>query len=123
MYMKQDWLMRQIQMMTAAIAQLVLGKSGVEVDTKEASGLDRTDLINNELQLFIGQRRLREAEALLFRNLDPENQDRLRLALDFYEALNRLSDEDLEACRYPREEIDRGLHDVMDYYGLYLPGF
>ena len=30
MFMKQDWLMRQIEVLAVAVAQLVFGKGGVE---------------------------------------------------------------------------------------------
>ena len=42
MFMQQDWLMRQIEMMTMAIAKLLFGKDGPEYDLKDELGQERS---------------------------------------------------------------------------------
>ena len=48
--------------------------------------------------------------------------DYMRLAIDFYSKLNDLSNDELEARDFSREEIDGGLQDVMLRFNVRLPG-
>ena len=41
--------------------------------------------------------------------------------MDFYFRLNLLSDQELEEGNFSRQEIDEGLRDVMEQYGVVLP--
>jgi len=107
-FMQQDWLMRQIEMMTMAIAKLLFGKDGEAYDLKEVS--------NQEGQLG-------EAENLLFFELDKGDERTLAVAVDFYKQANTFSDRELEAQGFTRTELWEGLGEVVKRYGLYIPGF
>ena len=48
--------------------------------------------------------------------LDPQDMEYMRLAIDFYSKLNDLSDDELEACDFSREEIDDGLQVVINIF-------
>ena len=117
MYLSQDWLMRQIQLAAAAAAQLLFGKSGIQYKIEDEDKLSQTDLLHKRLKDLI-----RRAEDLLYERLEFDNRAHLALALDFYQSLNELSDDVLEACGFPRSEIEGGLHDVLRRFGIVLPG-
>ena len=53
--------------------------------------------------------------------VDPHNKSGLALAFDFYDRLNKMTDEELEQNDFSREEIDSGLRDVMKLYELSIP--
>ena len=57
----------------------------------------------------------------MFSALDEDDPALLEAAVDFYFRLNLLSDQELEAGNFSRLEIEEGLHDVMDQYGVVLP--
>lgn len=76
-----------------------------------------------ELDRLLRQGQLGRAEDLLFEHLDPEDRGALSAALDFYRRANALTDAELEAQNFTREELLEGLTEVAKRYGLCLPGF
>ena len=92
----QDWMMRQIETMTLAIAKLMFHKDSAEYE-------------------------MRGGQDLLYSSLNTEDHAFLEAAVDFYFRLNLLSDQELEAGNFSRQEIEEGLRDVMDQYGVVLP--
>ena len=122
MFMKQDWLMRQIEVLAVAVAQLVFGKGGVEYDLKEEDGQTRSDGVERALAELIEQDRLGEAEDLLFAGMDRVDLAGLARALDFYQTANRLSDETLGRQGFTRQELLEGLREAVERYGIDIPG-
>lgn len=123
MFMQQDWLMRQIERMTAAIAQMLFGKGGKEYDLKEELGQERSGELYQRLTGLLQEGRLNEAENLLFFELDEAEPSMLAAAVSFYRQANTLSDQELEAQNFTRSELWDGLGEVMERYGLFIPGF
>lgn len=123
MFMQQDWLMRQIEVMTIAIARMLFGNGGKEYDLKEEFGQTRSAGLHRRLTELLKQGRLNEAENLLFFELDETDRTMLAAAIDFYRQANAMSDEELEAQGFTRSELWEGLGDVMERYGLFIPGF
>ena len=79
-------------------------------------------ITGNELYLLLSalvrQGKLCQAEDLLFEALEDPGQMVLDAALRFYQDLNALSDETLEAQGFSREEILEGLQHVCDIFGI-----
>lgn len=123
MFMQQDWLMRQIEMMTIAIAQLLFGKGSKEYDLKEELGQEQSGQLYQRLTGLLQEGRLNEAENLLFFELDETDPNMLAAAVSFYRQANALSDQELEAQDFTRAELWDGLGEVMERYGLFIPGF
>lgn len=123
MYMHQDWLMRQIESMAIAIAQLFFGKGEKEYDLKEEVGQKQAEELKRQLRGMLDNGRLGEAEDLLFDRLDAADKSILAVAIDFYQQANTLSDDELEAQGFARMELWEGLGEVIEQYGLYIPGF
>lgn len=123
MFMQQDWLMRQIEVMTIAIARMLFGKGGRDYDLKEELGQTRSAGLHRRLTGLLKKGQLNEAENLLFFELDETDRTMLAAAIDFYRQANAMSDEELEAQGFTRTELWEGLGDVMERYGLFIPGF
>lgn len=123
MFMQQDWLMRQIEMMAAAIAHMLFGKGSVEYDLKEELWQERSAELKDRLTEQLKEGQLGKAEDLLFAELDETDRGILAVAIDFYQQANTMSDEDLEAQGFTRPELWEGLGEVVERYGLHLPGF
>ena len=115
----QDWMMRQIETMTLAIAKLMFHKDSAEYEMRGGQeALTAADSLHASLNALLREGRVAEGEDLLFSSLNTEDPE---AAVDFYFRLNLLSDQELEAGNFSRQEIEEGLRDVMDQYGVVLP--
>jgi hypothetical protein len=118
MFYKQDWILRQIQMIGEMISMAVFHKSVIAYENENVVAPTQTDRLFFRLDMLIAQRKIGEAEDLLFGQIEADNPKHLELAMDFYHRINRLSDEELEKCGFPRQEILDGLNAVVKKFGL-----
>jgi len=118
MFYKQDWILRQIQMIGEMISMAVFHKSIIAYENENVVSPTQTDQLYSRLDMLVAQKKLNEAEDALYDELDTDNPKHLELALDFYMKLNRLSDEELTECNFPREEIMDGINTVIERFGL-----
>lgn len=119
----QDWIMRQIETLTLSIAKLIFQKDTPDYRPGEDGRTD-ADALYTSLLTFIGQSQYGDAENLLFEAMDEAEEPDpafLDVANDFYARLNLLSDQELAAGGFSRQEIEDGLRDVMDQFGVELP--
>lgn len=116
----EDWLMSQIRLLTAAIAQTVFGREALVYEVHDDMPQAETDDLFRRLILLVQAGRIGEAEDLLFDSLNPTDKKHLLLAVDFYQRLNALSDEALAAGGFSRTEVLEGLTAAEDKFGLRL---
>ena len=120
----QDWLMRQIEVIGRTLAKIIFNKDSPEYVIIDERQLTETDIVYNKLCKLIGGGKINEAENLLFDKIEeeldenPENKFYLEVAIDFYMRLNDLSNKELENCGFEREEIDDGIREVAEIYGI-----
>jgi len=110
---QQDWMMRQIESMVQAIARLIFKKDTITYELMDETDYTKTDLYYKELLELLNSSKINEAENLLFERIESSDMNYLMIALDFYDRLNKLSDEQLEKSNFPRDEIKDGLEDVL----------
>ena len=75
-------------------------------------------------QLLLGlvaQDRINEAEDYLFEHLDETNREHFEIVLDFFSTINRYDSYHLSECGFTRGEIEEGLWDAAELFGLELP--
>ena len=123
----QDWLMRQIESITRYVFSLILGKgseltSDVHLESPRPTEAD-TGKLAFRLAALVREERLCEAENLLSFAVEAEEPEALTAGLRFYNDLNQLSDETLERCNFPRDEIRSGLVWLCEAYGIDLSLF
>jgi hypothetical protein len=119
----QDWIMRRIETLTLTIAKLVFQKDTPDYCPGEDGRAD-ADALYTSLLVLAGQGQYSDAENLLFDTLDEAEEPDpafLDVANDFYARLNLLSDQELAAGGFSRQEIEDGLRDVMDQFDVELP--
>lgn len=114
----QDWVMRQIEILVQFIARTIFGKTTIEYVVKDENAYTESDLLHGRLKELLAEGRICEAEDLLFNSIDSENVSYLEVAVDFYQSLNRLTDEELSAANFSREEISEGLASVIKKYNV-----
>jgi hypothetical protein len=117
---EQDWIMRQIKLMTAAIAKIVFGKDVAMYEMQDEAGQTETDKLHLYLLRLIDEGKINEAEDLLFESLSSTDNDSLLLAVDFYQRLNALGNDELKLGNFSRQEIYDGLREVESIYRLDL---
>ena len=121
---REDYLMRQIEIVARTLAKLIFNKDTAEYMIIDYQKLGDTDMLHERLIKLIGDLKIDEAENLLFEKIDEEletgapGNGYLEVALDFYSRLNELSNQTLEDCGFEREEIDDGIREVSRLYGI-----
>lgn len=123
MFIQQDWLMRQIEMLISTIVQLFAAETSQDSTLPEEHQQTNSTKLAQKLTGLLREGQLGKAEDLLFEHLDTEDKNILITAMDFYRQANAMSDAELENQDFTREELLEGLSEVAGRYGLYLPGF
>ena len=125
MFVQQDWIMRQIEMILSTILRLtgleLSRDSALPEELRQGGSGDRqggSGQLAQALTSLLRQGQLGKAEDLLFEHLDPEDESVLAAALDFYRQANALTDGELEAQGFTREELLEVLSQVAKRYGL-----
>ena len=123
MYYQHDWFMLQIQMMVQFIAKVTFQKDPFEIDALFDTewGHTETDPLEKEIAALFAQSRFQEAESLVLKRLSSKQPAALKTALSFYNALNQLPDEGLNAHGFPRERVRRGLEELTRLYQITVP--
>jgi hypothetical protein len=123
---REDYLMRQIEIVVRMLVKLVFNKETTEYVIVEKMIFTEPDMIHNQLIKLIDDRKINEAENLLFEKIEEELEENaggkvyLEIAVDFYSRLNLLSNKILDGCGFGREEIDEGVRAAADMYGIEL---
>ena len=113
MYFEQDWIMRQIEMLIQFVTRMIFHKDSISYKIVDETNLSQTDLLYKRLRNLIRERKICEAENMLFENIDADNKEYLALALDFYQTINQMTDDELEAHNFSKQEINDGIEDIM----------
>ena len=88
----------------------------------DSDTLTTTDLLHLKLMEMIREGEYGKAEDLLFENLVYSDKY-IELASDFYQRLNQLSDDQLDAGNFSREEIYDGYIEIMALLGVPIDVF
>lgn len=123
MGIKNDWLLDQIENLTLMIAKVFFKKSTTNYEIENVMKLSKTDLLYKELQKLLQEGKICEAENMLYKSLETSNIKYLEVAIDFYESLNLLDDEELEKCNFSREEVNEGLIEILVKFNIDLKQF
>lgn len=115
---KNDYLMRQVETLVETVAHLVFQKKSADYQPGEVRS--SADDLYFELHTLVEQGQINEAENRLYEGCDLNDVQCLEVAVDFYAHLNNLSDKELEAGGFSREEIQEGLEDLLEQYGVSL---
>ena len=120
---QDDWMMRQIEMMTRFIANVVFKKNEEDINYEIIGNINDTDSLTStdktylELCALVNDGEIGQAEDLLFDNMEYSDKY-IELASDFYRRLNRMSDDDLEAGGFSRDEVYDGYVEIMSLLGV-----
>ncbi|MBR5094677.1 MAG: hypothetical protein IK095_06240 [Oscillospiraceae bacterium] len=114
MLIHDDWFMRQVESIAAALARLLLGKEvSLRSDAPEVTAREQGDLLLS----LIREGKICAAEDLLFEKAGPGEDAWLAAGLRMYRELALLPEKDLVRAGFSREEILQGLKDLCALYG------
>lgn len=119
--LKDDYMMRQIDMLSRTVASLVFKKESVDYAPEAMEAQAGADALYFAVHKLVEAGKIDKAEDMLYEDCDLEDIRYLEVAVDFYAHLNNLSDKDLEAGGFSREEIEEGLRDLLNQFGVVLP--
>jgi hypothetical protein len=118
-----DWLSKQIEGIGRTVAAMVLGKNAVYdmIDKDEENGggyeINEEMLLSYMLNNYISKERINEAENLLFDSIEYSiNEKKYKIAMDFYDELEKMTDSTLRKHNFTRQEIFDGISEVMKLY-------
>lgn len=120
MYYQKDWFLRQIETLITKISEAIFKKESVKYEIEDVTNVTETDILYARLMQLLSEYNICYAEDLLFENIEPDNKKYLLLALDFYSAVNSLTDEELRESNFTREEIDEGLTEILHIFNISL---
>lgn len=109
---EQDWILRQIDTLVQFVARVVFQKDYIQYDVEDADHLTETDDLYMKLNTLLRAGKICEAEDLLFDSRS-SSREFLAVAVDFYQKLSKMSDEELEAHNFSRQEIYDGLKEIV----------
>ena len=115
----QDWLMRQIEAISAMLSYLLTGKKkqAATIEEKQQTISDSNRLYQ-KLSILVAAGEIGEAENLLFAAMEESDPEVPEAGVQFYRDINALSDAQLAAHDFSREEIFDGLKMLCGHYGL-----
>ncbi len=115
----QDWLMRQIEAISATLAYILTGKK-VHTTTIDEEQQRQTggNTLAEKLLAMVSTGEICQGENLLYEAMDQNDPEAPEAAILFYNAINQLSDEQLIERNFSRDEIKDGLEAVCTKYGL-----
>jgi hypothetical protein len=116
--MQQDYILREIERL-GQVFSFVLQKQALPFfDKIEEDGIvTEESFLFYRLQQLLFDKKLNEAEDLLFEMIEENpGPEQLAAALEFYRTLSSMSEEELAACDFSKQEIAQGLSDLRKYY-------
>lgn len=119
---QDDWMLRQIEMITRHVAMMIFHKRAVRYELSSSEMLSETDELHLKLDGLIREGKLCEAEDLLFDNLMFTDRY-IELAVDFYTRLNQLTDQELENGGFTRDEVYDGYVEILMLLGVPIDEF
>ena len=115
--MHKDYLMRQIEFISTAVAELIFRKPSSRYEMQSEVRHSDSDLLYILLSNMLDKKNINGAENILFDMLEEDNNDHMLIAIDFYNRLSSMADDELQSADFSRDEIDRGLREIKSIYG------
>lgn len=111
MFFSEDWIIRQIEMLIAALIDAIF-----EHKPSEKPYTSEQITVND----LVDKNKICEAENFLFETAklkeNENNGEFLITVLDFYQRINSMSEEELNAAGFSHDEIKQG---ILDFFSKY----
>lgn len=118
--LKDDFVMRDVDTLANTIARLVLKKESLEYTPSGLEADAEADGLWFALDQYMKAGDFNAAEDLLYERADWTDLRYLEMGVAFYAHLNHLSDQELAAGGFSRDEVGEGLRDLAAEFGVDL---
>lgn len=115
---QQDYIMRIISNLIKFLSKIIFGKEIAIYELSEDEKYKQSDNLHKGLLLLLSEKKINEAENLLFEEFNPKDNRQMMVAIDFYQRLNNLDNELLQQGNFSRKEIEEGLEDIAKRAGI-----
>lgn len=115
---EEDYIMRIITNLIKFLSKVIFGKDTVTYEPSEDEKHKQSDGLHKQLLTLLSAGKINEAENILFEKLNPKDNRQMMVAIDFYQRVNNLDNEFLQANNFSREEIEEGLRDTAKRAGI-----
>ena len=111
--------MRQIELLVDVVSELIFGKKGVsQYEQLIIEPSEQSQKLHTRIVLLFDEGDYNRAENELFEWLDTGDTGSLAAGVDLYARLNSLTDEELKKGGFSRGEVDDGLRELIDRFGI-----
>jgi hypothetical protein len=118
----QDWFMRQLDVMSTAIGNLVFNKNtSIFHEVRDELKQVETDILYLQLCALLNDDKINEAEDLLFEKINPHDSNHQIIVVDFYEKIGKMTSDELEKQDYSKEEMAHGLNEMKRLFVEQIP--
>ena len=115
-----DWMLRQVDGLARSLAKLVLKKASPDYLPTGAEEDAALDALHLRLVDLLAAGDVGGAEDLLFQESAWHDLRYLEVAVDFYTRANTLTDDQLDDAGFDRQELQEGLQELAQHYGVIL---
>ncbi len=117
---EQDYIMRSITNLIRFLTKIFYGEDIAVYELTENEEYTRSDSLHKSLLDLLSSGKINEAENQLFEKFNFKDTRHIMVAIDFYQRLNNLDNEFLQANNFSREEIEEGLRDIAKRSGIQI---
>lgn len=111
---KNDYIMKIIENIIRFLAKVIFNKDYIKYEFPDFDKYEKTDYLYKDILKLLEEAKINEAENLLFENINRYDERYIEMALDFYQRINSLSDEELSKANFSRKEIEEGIRDIAE---------
>jgi hypothetical protein len=113
----QDWFVRQLDVMSTAIGNLIFNRNTtIHYEVRDEIKQVENDILYLQLRALLNDDKINEAENLLFEMVNPHDSNHQIIAVDFYEKISKMTNDELKKHDYSREEIVSGLNEMKKLF-------
>lgn len=120
MIYQKDYILREIESLIHVITDVFLGEETTQYLPTGKTEDAEVDNLYLQIQKLLETKKINEAENLLFDKITISHRGYLKIAVNFYQQINQLNDEELAKQNFSREEIEQGIKEVMNLFGIVI---
>lgn len=117
---EEDYIMRSKTNFIRLLSKKIYGKDIAVYELSENEEYTQNDNLHKRLLALLSEGKINEAENQLFEKINFKDNRTIMIAIDFYQRLNNLDNEFLQANNFSREEIEEGLRDIAKRSGIVI---
>ena len=116
---QQDFIMREVELISRFLAKTLLGKDIEQEDEAVPFEYLSENYLPYRLRKLVDERKINEAENELFEAIEEEPKtEYLAAGFEFYRNLSELDPRYLKECGFTEEEVLEGLRDLKRIYHI-----